>query len=85
MISWGYKMIDPLNTDKCVTKKDLVDWLKVSDSPDDSELWLWYDDEEGRFKVSLKWEFLAGAYMDDMIKFSKAESDFVLKDIDKRK
>lgn len=65
--------------DKCVTKKDLIEWLIKSDIPDDAELRLRYDDEKLKFVVSFGWSYLSGAFQDDVVEFSKAESDWILK------
>lgn len=68
-----------LKTDKCVTKKDLMEWLSKSDIPDDAELRLRYDDEELKFVISFGWSYLAGAFQDDVVEFSKVESEWILK------
>ena len=72
-------MQEALKTDKCVTKKDLIEWLSRSDIPDDAELRLRYDDEALKFIVSFGWSYLAGAFDDDIVEFSKVESDWILK------
>lgn len=72
-------MQEALKTDNCVTKKDLIEWLSKSDIPDDAELRLRYDDEELKFVVSFGWSYLAGAFQDDVVEFSKVESEWILK------
>lgn len=65
--------------DKCVTKKDLIERLIKSDIPDDAELRLRYDDEKLKFVLSLGWSYSVGAFEDDIVEFSKAESEWILK------
>lgn len=68
-----------LSTDECATKKDLIEWLSKSDIPDDAELRLRYDDEKLKFVLSLGWSHSVGAFEDDVVEFSKAESEWILK------
>ena len=62
-----------------VTKSQLQEWLNSCDIPDDAELTLSY--ENGQFSLWWRWSFLAGAFGDDMVIFSKADSDSVIKNI----
>ena len=78
-MKWNKMEQTALSTDECVTKKDLMEWLKNSDIPDDAELRLRYDDEKLKFVVALGWSYSAGAFQDDVVEFSKAESEWILK------
>ena len=74
-------MIDPLTTEHGVTKAQLKEWLEKSDTPDDAELDITYSDD-GQIVLYWRWSFLAGAYGDEMVVFSKAESNCFKREIE---
>ena len=61
------------------TKKQMLEWLQKTDTPDDAELTLGYD--EGCFKLWWRWSYLAGAFGDDFVTFTKTESDVTLSEV----
>lgn len=73
-------MIDPLTTEHGVTKAQLKEWLEKSDTPDDAELTIGY--QEGHFVLWWRWSYLAGAFGDDMVVFDKADSDCLKREME---
>ena len=67
----GKEVLKPL-PGSC-TKTEMLEWLQKSDTPDDAELTIGY--QEGKFILWWRWSYLAGAFGDDFVYFGKAESD----------
>lgn len=74
-------MQDPLRTSKGVTKQEMIEWLKSSDTPDNAELYIGHDEDTDEICLYFGWSFMSGAFGDDFVRFSKAESDMLLKEI----
>ena len=73
------KPVQPLAMQGYCTKKEMLEWLKNCDTPDEAELTLTYN--EGQFVLYWRWSYMSGAFGDDFVKFSKAESDCVKREM----
>lgn len=74
------KPVQPPAMEGYCTKKEMLEWLQRCDTPDNAELDLTY--MNGQFVLYWRWSYSSGAFGDDFVKFTKPESDLVLREIE---